>query len=95
MTGPDDIVPSVYWLSLEAPVSIVSICLPSMFSLARRGVYEGAYALFTRTTGSPASDLRGQEIKIPNIKPDHIEGHSSIDRPSASANEVNYAIGRD
>ncbi|KAF6239402.1 hypothetical protein HO173_002664 [Letharia columbiana] len=42
-----NVVPITYWLSLEAPVSIVSICLPSIFSFIKRGIQGGPYSLLT------------------------------------------------
>lgn len=42
-----NVVPITYWLSLEAPVSIISICLPSIFSFFKRGVQCGPYSLLT------------------------------------------------
>ncbi|CAL8578613.1 hypothetical protein XPA_004382 [Xanthoria parietina] len=40
-------VPTFYWLCAEAPVSTLSICLPSMFSLFQRLSRSGPSALFT------------------------------------------------
>ena len=40
-------VPITYWLSLEAPVSVISICLPSIFSFVKKGIQHGPYSLLT------------------------------------------------
>ena len=47
MTHVDEIVPNLYWLTVEGPISIVSVCLPSIFSLIKRGVHYGPYSLLT------------------------------------------------
>jgi len=43
----DEVIPILYWLTVEAPISIVSICLPSIFSLVKRGVHYGPYSLIS------------------------------------------------
>lgn len=39
--------PTSYWLAVEAPISVLSICLPGIFSLVKRGVEHGPYSLLT------------------------------------------------
>ena len=39
--------PTSYWLAVEAPISVLSICLPSIFALLKRGVEHGPYFLIT------------------------------------------------
>ncbi|TEY78488.1 hypothetical protein BOTCAL_0048g00140 [Botryotinia calthae] len=49
-----NIVTPVYWLGAEGPVSLVSICLPSIFFFARRAMREGPSSLFNTHTNSGA-----------------------------------------
>ncbi|KAF4629745.1 hypothetical protein G7Y89_g8399 [Cudoniella acicularis] len=46
-------VPSLYWLSAEPAITILSICLPSIFFLGRKFFRDGPKSLFS----SPASSL--------------------------------------
>ena len=49
--------PTSYWLAVEAPISVLSICLPSIFALVKRGVEHGPYSLITsRGVPVPHSD---------------------------------------
>ncbi|KAL8949409.1 MAG: hypothetical protein Q9222_004478 [Ikaeria aurantiellina] len=50
-------VPTFYWLCAEAPVSTLSVCLPSIFFLARRAIKEGPKALFKTSTGPSRSRI--------------------------------------
>lgn len=43
----DQVVPIMNWLIVEPSISILSICLPSIFSLMKRGIEHGPGALFT------------------------------------------------
>ncbi|KAM3064768.1 hypothetical protein ACMFMG_012081 [Clarireedia jacksonii] len=48
------------WTSLEGPVALVSISLPSIFSLVLRGIKHGPHSLFTaKELTDPPSLLRG------------------------------------
>lgn len=35
------------WLTVEGPIGLLTISLPSIFSLVRRGIIHGPYALFS------------------------------------------------
>ena len=41
-----DLVPSGKWLSVESPIAIFCLCLPSIFALVKKGVDDGPRALF-------------------------------------------------
>ena len=43
-----NLIPYFYWTAAELAISIVSICLPNMTQLVRRGHTHGISALFTR-----------------------------------------------
>jgi hypothetical protein len=43
---------ALFWLTAETPISILSICLPSIFFLCRRLVRDGPYSLFSVRYGS-------------------------------------------
>ncbi|KAL4772929.1 hypothetical protein BDW60DRAFT_222136 [Aspergillus nidulans var. acristatus] len=56
-------VDSILWLASEIPISVVSVCLPSIFFLIRRGVNEGWWAVLTLNRASLSARLlcsRGQ-----------------------------------
>ena len=56
----------MYWLIVEGPISIVSICLPSIFSLVRRGIVFGPYSLLTSEAMSRSGNSawsKGQTVK--------------------------------
>ena len=58
------------WIVSEGPVSIVSICLPCIFSFAKRGIVEGPGALFrigsddSRQRARLPSDSEGAQLHI-------------------------------
>ena len=43
---PGDIIPSGKWLSVESPIAIFCLCLPSIFALVKKGIDDGPRALF-------------------------------------------------
>ncbi|KAI9648300.1 hypothetical protein NHQ30_002932 [Ciborinia camelliae] len=63
MTLAEDItynsVKCLYWLTPEAPMSIISICLPAIFSLCKRGIELGPYSLISSKVTSRRSPGRG------------------------------------
>ncbi|KAL9122166.1 MAG: hypothetical protein Q9187_001281 [Circinaria calcarea] len=83
----DNSIPIHYWLSVEAPISILSICLPSIFFLIKRGVKNGPYSLFSSREVSSASNTASQSWRIntnPSFSRDkqavaRVQGHASDD----------------
>jgi hypothetical protein len=77
-------VPSLYWLTAEAPVSIISICLPSIFFLVRRFVKDGPASLFTsRSATSRAHLARDSEKSGENSIPrNYNSGSGSMEKIS-------------
>ncbi|KAF2796645.1 hypothetical protein K505DRAFT_373057 [Melanomma pulvis-pyrius CBS 109.77] len=53
-----NIIPIGDWLVAETPISIVSICLPSIFTFVKRGITEGPYSLISTKSGSSLKRLR-------------------------------------
>ena len=63
----DNVVPIIYWLSVEAPISIVNICLPSIFFLIKRGVQYGPYSLLISKDVSTPSNTISHTWKIVTV----------------------------
>ena len=65
-----------YFLGLEPSVSIVSVCLPSIFQLFRRGSQHGIRSLFTTKTPSEDPLVVQSQPKPPYNR--HSEGFSRL-----------------
>ena len=60
----DNVIPIIYWLSVEAPISILSICLPSIFFLVKRGIQGGPYALLSSRERPLTSKITNHTWKL-------------------------------
>ena len=82
-------VPALYWLTAKTPISILSICLPSIFFLARRFRRDGSSSLFYSRYASLHQKLIGtwskRSFARPNPTQDSIE-LGKIESDSSSTN---------
>ncbi|KAF1956447.1 hypothetical protein CC80DRAFT_563327 [Byssothecium circinans] len=53
-----NIIPIGEWLFAETPISIVSVCLPSIFTFVKKGITEGAHSLVSLESKSSPRRLR-------------------------------------
>ena len=58
----DNTVSILYWLTVETPISIVSICLPTIFFLVKRGIDHGPRSLFTARNFQSRPSAMGRSL---------------------------------
>ena len=77
----DNTVSILYWLTVETPISIVSICLPTIFFLVKRGIDHGPRSLFTaRNFQSPPSTMARSLVRTNATKDEEL----SVTLPASS-----------
>lgn len=84
----DAIVPMGMWILAETPMSIISMCLPNVFSFVKQGIREGPSSLF-KLRGSQRSLLE-QRLKAMDGNKPLSQGIYSARLPRGS--EDNYAL---
>lgn len=77
----DASVATFYWLCAEAPVSTLSICLPSMFSLFQRLSRSGPSALFTASPETSGRKVLPSGRKK-ELGPTHPSSDTELGQPS-------------
>lgn len=88
-----NIIPISYWLALEAPVSIISICLPSIFSFVKRGIQSGPYSLLTSRdeASSHITEQRNTAATYDGEQNELYGRGNSVDRPYGDGEANQYS----
>ena len=60
----DDVIPGGKWLSVESPIAIFCLCLPSIFALVKKGIDDGPRVLFYLPRRSSSLQSHNDRVTI-------------------------------